>query len=155
MLRIDAVPTDLTRALAPELALWLATIDPWRRLGIGPEPLANAIGARPLRLAREPDGSGEGTVAGLISWVPDAPMGAYLSVVATHPDHRGRGIGTALMDAVEAEAFVHRRFVLLSVSSFNTHAHAFYLRRGFVEIGHLPDQIQDGSDEILLRKRRP
>lgn len=55
--------------------------------------------------------------------------GATVSSVYVHPDYQGRGIGAALMDAVEAVANV-RSVEALTVQSSVT-AKPFYTRRGF------------------------
>jgi ribosomal protein S18 acetylase RimI-like enzyme len=42
-----------------------------------------------------------GVAVGVVRARPDGPVG-YVRLVATHPDHRGRGIATALLDSLEA-----------------------------------------------------
>ncbi|WP_415184172.1 GNAT family N-acetyltransferase [Phaeovulum sp.] len=53
--------------------------------------------------------------------------------LAVHPEHRGEGIGTALIEALCAEATVHGyRELRLEVVTRNARARALYERRGFV-----------------------
>jgi ribosomal protein S18 acetylase RimI-like enzyme len=58
----------------------------------------------------------------------------YVASLAVAPDARGRGVGSALMASVEAEA--RRRGatrLTLDVSRANAGGRAFYARLGFVE----------------------
>lgn len=51
------------------------------------------------------------------------------------PEHRGRGVGTALLDAITAEAKTRGyRQVRLDVIDTNPRARALYLHQGFVEM---------------------
>lgn len=70
--------------------------------------------------------------------------------------HRGRGLGTRLMRAIEAEALRrgcrHARLETLTVQ-----APAFYARLGYVEYGRLEDSIPACGDdppitELFLRR---
>jgi ribosomal protein S18 acetylase RimI-like enzyme len=67
---------------------------------------------------------------------------AYLSLLATHPDHRGRGIAQALVRENLAE-FDRRRLpaYLESTNPANDHR---YERLGFAKIGSFPG-VADGS----------
>ena len=71
----------------------------------------------------------------------------YILRVAVAPDHRGRGLGTALMRALERHAFdelgLHR--LQLSVYAFNTAAIACYRGVGFEVEGRARDATL-GSD---------
>jgi ribosomal protein S18 acetylase RimI-like enzyme len=58
--------------------------------------------------------------------------GSYLSDIAVHPDHGGRGIGTALLAAWIETAAAHRLACALTVASDNP-ARRLYARMGFVE----------------------
>ncbi len=83
----------------------------------------------------------EGTVVGLASihvspsLEYDAPA-AKLSALAVDEGHRGRGVGRALVAAIETEARV-RGCVLLFLTSAERRndAHAFYERIGFAHTG--------------------
>ena len=58
----------------------------------------------------------------------------HLDTLIVHPDVRGQGIGTQLVDAVVALAIADgKRFVKLEVEDINPRAKRLYERLGFVE----------------------
>ncbi len=99
-----------------------------------------------------------GQVAGYICFGP-TPMTAGtfdLYWIATHPDFRGQGIGTALVEAMELELRA-RGVRLIRVETSNTDgygsAHRFYVRHAYPEIARLPDFYKPGDDLIIMLKR--
>lgn len=52
------------------------------------------------------------------------------------PDLRGKGVGSAMMKAVEAEA-IHRSCTRAALDTYSWQALGFYLRLGFTEFGKL------------------
>ncbi len=65
----------------------------------------------------------------------DDPVVQVLAVV-THPEHRRRGVASALMDEVERWAQEHRAGILAVINgSLREEARGFYERRGFAETG--------------------
>lgn len=71
---------------------------------------------------------------------------ARLYSIASKPEARGKGIGTALLDAVEAAARQRRcRAVRLEVRDDNASAVRLYERHGYRHIGHYPHYYQDGT----------
>ena len=79
----------------------------------------------------------------------------YVATVAVSEAERCRGVGAALLDAVEERYASTARHLFLCVSSFNGRARAFYERRGFRPMGELPDYVIDGASEMLMGKRLP
>ncbi len=77
----------------------------------------------------------------------------YIPLVGVSPRHRGRGIGTALMDRAEAFLATVSQDVFLLVADFNEAAQRFYRRRGYVHVGSLSDYIVPGVTEYIYRKR--
>ena len=72
---------------------------------------------------------------------------ARLYSLASHLEGRGRGIGTALVQAVEVMARRrHCRVLRLEVRCDNLHAIALYERLGYRRIGRLAQYYEDGAD---------
>ncbi len=68
--------------------------------------------------------------------------------VALLPEHRGKGIGTALMEQVLEEAAIRYETVSLSVSKGNP-ARKLYKRLGFKQVG------EDDASVVMLKRLRP
>lgn len=80
-------------------------------------------------------------------WVAGDLIVGYLSfntaasqVMGLYTSPPGQGVGRALMDQVK----VNRSWIQLWSDAANTHAHRFYRREGFVEVG----QKRAGADGI-------
>jgi ribosomal protein S18 acetylase RimI-like enzyme len=72
---------------------------------------------------------------------------ARLYSLATQPEARGKGVGTALVEAVENAARQRRcRALRLEVRTDNHSAIKLYERLGYRRIGTLPAYYQDGAD---------
>lgn len=98
--------------------------------------------------ARVVDADGE-LVGAAVGWTFGGC--GYVDVLWVRADARGVGVGTALMDAVEAEA-VRRGCTQIALSSHSFQAPAFYQARGYVEVGRTPDYPR-GHDHVHLLKR--
>jgi [ribosomal protein S18]-alanine N-acetyltransferase len=71
---------------------------------------------------------------------------ARLYSIASKPEARGKGVGTALLEAVEATARQRRcQSVRLEVRDDNASAIRLYERHGYRHIGHYPHYYEDGS----------
>lgn len=71
---------------------------------------------------------------------------ARLYSLATQPEARGKGVGTALLEAAERAAKRRGcRALRLEVRTDNTMAISLYGRLGYRHIGHYPQYYQDGS----------
>lgn len=76
---------------------------------------------------------------------------ARLYSLATHPEARGRGIGSALLDAIASAARQRGCTALrLEVRSDNATAIALYERCGFRRIGNHAGYYEDGADALRL-----
>ncbi|MBI4508625.1 MAG: GNAT family N-acetyltransferase [Deltaproteobacteria bacterium] len=76
--------------------------------------------------------------------------------LATHRQARGRGVGTRLVLAMEAELLgAGMRTVRVETSKLEAYgaARAFYARLGYREVGRIPDFYRQGDDLIILAKR--
>lgn len=98
----------------------------------------------------------DGDFCGFAWWLPSGAFdrSGYVKLVGVHRDHQSAGVGSALMEAAEAAMFEGDGSgdVFLLVSAFNELARSFYDRRGYVEIGRITGYVEDGIDELLLRK---
>ncbi len=76
----------------------------------------------------------------------------YIQTICVKPEHRNKGIGTALLMHSEERISKISPNVFMCVSSFNKEAQKLYERLGFEKIGELKDHIVRGYDEYILRK---
>jgi ribosomal-protein-alanine N-acetyltransferase len=77
---------------------------------------------------------------------------AEVLILATHPDHRRRGLAHALLTHAAnhwRSSRVRRAF--LDVRSDNTAARTLYGRAGWIESGRRPHYYRDGTDAVLLQ----
>jgi len=127
------------------------------RYGIEPAALERALAAGlaagDVVLTAEADGRPRG----LAWWSPRGAFARspYLRLLVVARDAAGRGTGAALMDAFEAAAFAAAADAFALVTMDNDAARRFYARRGYAEVGQLPDYVREGITEVVLRKRRP
>ena len=77
---------------------------------------------------------------------------AWIATVGVLPEMRGRGIGTALMNACEAK--VPLDTVRLCVRKTNTGAIRLYETLGYRKINEWIKYYQDGEAAIVMEKRR-
>ncbi len=76
---------------------------------------------------------------------------AWIATIAVHPDHRGLGIGDALMQTVEER--VGMPAMRLSVRATNLKAMRLYQRRGYEQIDVWPNYYIGGEDAIVMEKK--
>ena len=74
----------------------------------------------------------------------------YVDILWVRADHRGRGIGSALLRKAEQEA-VRRGCHHVHLDTMSWQAPAFYQKHGYEVIGILPD-IPSGNRKYLLMK---
>ena len=77
----------------------------------------------------------------------------YLELIGVHPECRGMGVGSKLLDAyakICKEAGAKRGFVC--VSSFNPKAKKLYESKGYQELCCIKNMVKDGIDEYTLMK---
>lgn len=101
-------------------------------------------------VADEPD---HGVVGYAVSWwVMDQ---AELANIAVGEDHRGRGIGSALLDRILDEIRERKvESVFLEVRMSNDRAHGLYLNRGFTQIGIRAAYYQNPTEDARILVRR-
>jgi ribosomal-protein-alanine N-acetyltransferase len=161
------VTADLTDVLALEHELF--PDDPWT-----PQMFADEIVQPPesrLYLIAEADAEDGGAERPDIVSGPDRVPGPIMAgyagmlfvpggiqadvlTIAVRESHRGRGIGSELLDAlIQAARERDCAEVFLEVRADNPRAHGLYRRRGFEEIGVRRGYYQpSGADAIVMRK---
>lgn len=92
--------------------------------------------------------------AGMVSGVATADAGVLeLISLWVSPAARGRGVGDALIAAVDAwAARTDAHTLRLAVVARNVHATALYERHGFRDTGELGDVAPDGVRERIMAK---
>ena len=73
--------------------------------------------------------------------------------LAVRPEFRGRGIGSALLKAME-EAFGKSSDVYLYVDTENETAVRLYRRAGYKQTGIIPSYYMNGHDAIIMRNEK-
>jgi GNAT superfamily N-acetyltransferase len=139
----------------PALAEALAALPLMVRYGRDAGALARALEgalARGERLVVAEDGSAP---RGLAWFLPSGTLalGGYLRLIAVLAGGWGKGIGTALLRAFEAETARASAHAFLLVSDFNDGARRFYEREGYVRVGPLPGLVLPDVAEELYWKR--
>lgn len=81
--------------------------------------------------------------------------GGYLQLIALRPGQAGRGVGVALLRAVEAAVAQASPHLFLLTSDFNHGAQRFYEREGYTRCGQLPGFARPDITELLYWKRLP
>ncbi len=97
----------------------------------------------------------DGTPAGMAGGFPgEEPQTAELVSMWVAPAGRGKGVGNALMTAIEDWARgIGATTLELSVVPGNDPAHNLYLRHGYVDTDELGDLMPDGVQrELVMRK---
>ena len=110
------------------------------------QAIVGADGHTPLHvIERDENGTPIGGLLGGTYW-----GWMYVDVLWVHEGHRGKGIGSRLLQAAETEAR-HRGCHHVHLDTMSWQAPAFYKKHGYTEIGVLPD-IPSGHEKHLLMK---
>lgn len=116
-------------------------------------PLIDLVGVLTLpdvvRLKAVADGDMVGFIAGDVR--PSEHL-AWIATLAVLPEFRGRGIGSALLQACEARLEVPT--IRLSVRMSNQTAIHLYRASGYERVGIWPRYYQDDEDALVMEKRR-
>lgn len=80
-----------------------------------------------------------GTVTLIVGLPPNQPHRAEIAKMMTHPQARGRGIASRLMQAAEAEAVARGKKLLVLDTASDEGAGPFYQKLGFTLTGEIPD----------------
>ena len=75
---------------------------------------------------------------------------AWIATIGVLPAYRGRGIGSALLEACEQELKVES--VRLNVRVSNHPAIRLYKSLGYQQVGRWPHYYSDGEDALIMEK---
>jgi [ribosomal protein S18]-alanine N-acetyltransferase len=136
-------------AEAQACARMMAESEPWLTLGRTYQASLAVVQdpSREVYVARDESG-----LAGFLILCMTGAFVGYIQTVCIHPDRRGQGLGSKLVDFAEQRILAESPNVFMCVSSFNRDARRLYERLGYQVIGELTDYIVQGHSEILLRK---
>jgi acetyltransferase len=135
-LHADAVADRASVGLLAPLDVYVATAY-WR------DRLAEVrAGRRVILTARDASGL-RGAVHLALAYDQNSAHRAEVQRLMVLRSHRGRGIGTALMRSVEAEAMVRGRTLLVLNTRTGDPPEAMYLRLGYVRVGTIPSFARD------------
>jgi [ribosomal protein S18]-alanine N-acetyltransferase len=136
-------------AEAQACARMMAESEPWLTLGRTYQASLAVVQdpSREVYVARDENG-----LAGFLILCMTGAFVGYIQTVCIHPDRRGQGLGSKLVDFAEQRILAESPNVFMCVSSFNRDARRLYERLGYQVIGELTDYIVQGHSEILLRK---
>lgn len=123
--------------------------EPWVTLGRSYEASLRIVqdSTREVYVARD-----EGGVAGFLILCMNGAFVGYIQTIVVHPDRRGQGLGTRLVQFAEQRILQQSPNIFMCVSSFNHQARRLYERLGYRVVGELTDYIVRGHSELLLRK---
>ena len=94
----------------------------------------------------------EGQTVGFIAGdLRPAEKMAWIATIGVLPEYRGKGIGTALLQACEAG--IHLPRVRLNVRVSNDPAIRLYKGLSYYQVGLWPRYYQDGEDALILEKQ--
>ena len=143
----------MTVEAADSLGAITPTFGPWVHYGFSPEAMTRAFAPavdNGCRYQAHVAGELAGAMVIRNPWL----IGPYLQTLAVLPAWQSCGLGGVMLDWFESRArAASQRSIWLCVATFNTDALRFYRAHGWEHAADLPDLIQDGVGELLLRKR--
>ncbi len=142
-----------TPAEARELAAIFAGMEPWSRYPFPAVALETYLASDETgapRYAIRLQNRLAGALGLRLNWL----RGPYIQFFGMAPGAQGEGAGSHVLDRLIEDARASgERNLWVASSAFNTSALRFYERHGFVRVAELDGLVQEGIDEILLRKR--
>ena len=92
----------------------------------------------------------EGRVLGYVGMMYVLDEG-YISNVCTAPEHRRRGVASALIDEmISRAAALELAFLSLEVRASNSPAIALYRGKGFVDVGVRPGYYEKPAEDAII-----
>lgn len=135
----DARPSDVAKIAALERECFSM---PW------PEEIITSqlSGPGKIMLAAEEEGAFAGYMG--LQYVLDE---GYISNVCTAPEHRRRGVASALIDEmISRAAALELAFLSLEVRASNSPAIALYRGKGFVDVGVRPGYYEKPAEDAII-----
>ncbi len=129
----------------------LANADPWRRLGYTTVDWDRIFAPTPQNRDTFVI-EAESKLAGIAILRQKFLIGDYLELLGIADWAQGQGLGSRLLAHIESLVFARTKNLFACVSEFNQSAREFYARKGYREVGPIPDLLVSGATEILLRK---
>jgi [ribosomal protein S18]-alanine N-acetyltransferase len=113
---------------ARSCARLMAESEPWLTLGRTYEASLAVIRdpSREVYVARD-----EGRLAGFLILCMTGAFVGYVQTICIHPDRRGEGLGSKLVEFAEQRILPESPNVFMCVSSFNPNARRLYERLGY------------------------
>lgn len=131
---------DLPQVVALEKRCF---VDPWNS-----EALEQELAVDRLRLPLIAESAGK-VVGYLMAWKIVDQL--HILNIATDPDWRRRGVGTALLFAAAGKALeLGMEEITLEVRESNREARAFYGEYGFVPTGRRPGYYADNGEDAII-----
>jgi N-alpha-acetyltransferase 10/11 len=92
-------------------------------------------------------------MVGFIAGDPQPSEGfSWIATIGVLPQHRGKGLGRALLEACEAQLTTER--IRLSVRASNTEAIHMYKKAGYRHLDRWIKYYDDGEDALIMEKSR-
>ena len=130
-------------------AQMMAGSDPWLRMGLDVMKCLSSFEGdyREVYLLKSP-----ATIIGFVIIQPKGSFKGYIQTLCVAEQYRGKKVGSRLLEFAEKQILSYSPNIFICVSSFNVGALRLYERSGFELVGAVPDFIQKGFTELLLRK---
>lgn len=135
-----------------DAAIILCQTTPWNHLGYTAPQLQSFLGNQTAEHCHDILTLG-GIAIGYFSHRPNWFFGPFVSLIYIDPKFRGHNYARTAITQLQTRA-IHdkRRQVWASVAQSNPKALAFFTSLGFNTVADIPNLIQTGATEILLRK---
>ena len=148
-LRLSPCTPDQAKLLGAHFA----GVEPWSRYPFSPTVLERYLAGVEPGAPRYAISSGGGLVGALglrLNWL----RGPYIQFLGVLPEAQASGIGSTVIAKLSEDArATGERNLWVAASAFNAAALRFYERQGFARAAEFDGLVQDGINEILLRKR--
>ena len=138
---------------AMELGQRFAELEPWRSYNSAATSLSEFLAAQEDGAPRYGIHCNE-KLAGAMCCRTNWLRGPHLQFIGILPETQKQGIGACILDWLESTAAASGgRHVWIMVAERNHDARRFYERHGYQVTAAIPDVVQDGMTELMLRKR--